>query len=349
MGKYIKVKYDEKACSFCGQMYTPKKADSMYCSKRCSTNASRVKRGIEPCIVRTKICKCCGQEFETDYKRRKYCYSCRPYKSDHHAHKPIKQFKCVICGKEYESSDYRRKTCGSKECLRKNQDKHRTRPKKIKKIKTPVEYEIRVCVICGKEFEVDKRRHNKTCSHECSMEYTKEKRRVYQRNREKRIANVLVDRDISLDTLRRRDNNKCWICGKETDPTDYKIINGTIVVGESYPSIDHLIPIARGGLHQWENVRLAHKGCNSQRGATLCEKVDELTREEARRFARKICKNKKEVVQFIDGVEYARYESTAEAARLNNFKDKSIQNACRGKGTWNNHRMYGFEWKYAEG
>ena len=81
----------------------------------------------------------------------------------------------------------------------------------------------------------------------------------------------------------------------------------------------------------------------------MCEKVDELTREEARQFARKICKNKKEVIQFINGVEYARYESTEEAARLNDFKSKSIQNACRGRGTstGNSHRMYGFEWEYA--
>lgn len=347
MRKYINVQHAKRACSFCGQMFTSKHSDCKYCSNRCKDNASKVRRGIEPSVFQKKICKCCGKEFETYYKRRENCYSCRSL-SDAHAHKPVKQFKCVICGKEFESSDCRRKTCGSDTCKKINRNKTRTRPR-TRPVKLPVEYEIRVCVICGKEFEVDKRLHNKTCSHECSKEYAKEKRKIYHRNREKRIASVLVDRDISLDTLRRRDNNKCWICGREIDPTDYKIINGTIVVGDNYPSIDHLLPIARGGLHQWENIRLAHKGCNSQRGATLCEKVDELTREEARQFARKICKNKKEVIQFINGVEYARYESTEEAARLNDFKSKSIQNACRGRGTGtgNSHRMYGFEWEYA--
>lgn len=308
MGKYIKVQHAERACSFCGQMFTPKKLNCNYCSDRCRNNASKVRRGIEPSVFRKKVCKCCGQEFETQYKRKIYC---------------------------------------SKKCKAKASYIPKPRVIKPKTIKPPVEYEIRACVICGNEFEVDKRLSNKTCSRECSRELTKQHRRTGHRNREKRIAKVLVDRDISLETLRRRDNNICWICGKETNPTDYKTINGTIVVGDNYPSIDHLLPIARGGLHQWENIRLAHKGCNQQRGATLCDKVDELTREEARRFARKICKNKKEVIQFINGVEYARYESTREAARLNNFKDKSIQNACRGEGTGDNHRMYGFEWEYA--
>lgn len=215
-----------------------------------------------------------------------------------------------------------------------------------------IQYEKRVCVICGKEFKVDKRLSNKTCSHECSVTNKKKRENAKatrrKQNRRAEMLGVLVDRDINLETLRRRDNNVCWICGKETDPTDYKTINGTIIVGESYPSIDHLLPLARGGKHEWGNVGLAHKGCNSQRGATLCVRVDELTREEARRFARERCKNKKEVIQFIDGVEYARYESTAEAARRNNFKDKCIQNACRGKGTTGNHRYKNFEWIYAK-
>lgn len=309
MKEIVYTKHVEKACSFCGQMFTPKYERAQYCSKVCSGNASKVRRGIDPVLTHKKICKGCGEEFETRYKRKVFC--CRRCKDKNRGYVP------------------------------------KPRTVKPKKVTPPVEYETRACVICGKEFEVDKRRLDKTCSHECSKENAREKQRICHRNREKRIASVLVDRDISLETLRRRDNNVCWICGKETDPTDYKIVNGTTVVGDSYPSIDHLLPIARGGLHQWENIRLAHKGCNQQRGATLCDKVDELTREEARRFAREISPNKKEVIQFIDGVEYARYESTREAARLNNFKDKSIQNACRGEGTGDNHRMYGFEWEYA--
>lgn len=311
MEKYIKVLHSEKECNFCGQTFTPHNARGVYCSKRCKDNASKIRRNIAPVLVETKVCKECGKEFETQYKKKEFC-----------------------C-----------KRCADKARCRRNYIP-KPRPKKIT---PPIQYEARTCVICGNEFEVNKKRSDKTCSKECSKALEREHRRVWNRNREKRIASVLVDRDISLETLKRRDNNICWICGEETHDDDYVVVNGTIVVGDTYPSIDHLVPIARGGLHKWENIRLAHKGCNQKRGATLCDKVNELTREEARKFAREISNNKKEVIQFVNGVEYARYSSTREAAEQNGFKDKSIQNACRGKINTKsiNHRMYGYEWKYA--
>jgi 5-methylcytosine-specific restriction endonuclease McrA len=30
-------------------------------------------------------------------------------------------------------------------------------------------------------------------------------------------------------------------------------------------SIDHIVPIARGGEHEWDNVQPAHLGCNIQK------------------------------------------------------------------------------------
>lgn len=32
--------------------------------------------------------------------------------------------------------------------------------------------------------------------------------------------------------------------------------------GPKYPSIDHIIPISKGGAHTWENVQVAHFECN---------------------------------------------------------------------------------------
>lgn len=312
MDNYIETKHAPKACSFCGQLFTPKRVNGIYCSKQCKDNASKVRRNIEPVLIQKKICLGCGKEFETQFTRKEYC-----------------------C-----------KSCVNRASWKRN---YVPKPRiiKPKKEKPPVEFETRTCVICNKMFEVNRHCSNKTCSHDCSIKYKREIDRQRLKNREKRIARVLVDKDINLETLRRRDFDICWICGEKTNPYDYKIINGTIIVGETYPSIDHVLPLARGGMHQWENVRLAHKGCNQRRGATLCDKVDELTKEEARRYAREICQNKKEVIQFINGVEYARYESTVEAAKINGFKSKSIQEACKGGKTGHSHRMYGYEWKYS--
>ena len=39
--------------------------------------------------------------------------------------------------------------------------------------------------------------------------------------------------------------------------------NNTFIAGNKYPSVDHMIPIAKGGTHTWDNVQLAHRYCNS--------------------------------------------------------------------------------------
>jgi len=35
------------------------------------------------------------------------------------------------------------------------------------------------------------------------------------------------------------------------------------IVGLEYPSLDHVIPLSKGGEHSMSNARLAHTYCNS--------------------------------------------------------------------------------------
>lgn len=39
--------------------------------------------------------------------------------------------------------------------------------------------------------------------------------------------------------------------------------------GDNYPSVDHIVPLAKGGLHSWDNVQLAHFKCNTLKGARV--------------------------------------------------------------------------------
>ena len=73
----------------------------------------------------------------------------------------------------------------------------------------------------------------------------------------------MVDKDINLVDLFKKSNGVCYLCGKPCDTEDRREVNGTIICGDMYPSIDHVIPLARGGKHSWNNVRLAHRICNS--------------------------------------------------------------------------------------
>lgn len=56
----------------------------------------------------------------------------------------------------------------------------------------------------------------------------------------------------------------CYLCGGKVDINDYMITdNGVFIAGESYPSVDHVIALANGGLDSYENARIAHMKCNS--------------------------------------------------------------------------------------
>lgn len=88
-------------------------------------------------------------------------------------------------------------------------------------------------------------------------------RKVREIKRRHKISAAMVDHDITIQKLFQRDNGICYLCGKMCDWDDKEIRNETIVCGNQYPSIDHVIPLANGGLHSWDNVKLAHRICNS--------------------------------------------------------------------------------------
>lgn len=67
------------------------------------------------------------------------------------------------------------------------------------------------------------------------------------------------DNTITLKALIVRDNGVCQICGMPTDDND--IANGHI--GRMYPTLDHIIPLSKGGSHTWGNIQLAHMCCNA--------------------------------------------------------------------------------------
>lgn len=73
---------------------------------------------------------------------------------------------------------------------------------------------------------------------------------------------VEYDANVTLERVIKRDGGICQLCGKPVDTTS---------AGRArlyYPSIDHIIPLSKGGGHTWNNVQLAHMICNSRKGAT---------------------------------------------------------------------------------
>lgn len=130
---------------------------------------------------------------------------------------------------------------------------------------------IHVCKECGKPFTLRERRETNPwdysdkptfCSLACSHRYHGRKAKHRRREREHD-----GDCDLSLRELDERDNSTCYLCGYKTEWDDYRIDgSGNFIAGDLYPSMDHVAPIAKGGMHTQENLRIAHRLCNALKG-----------------------------------------------------------------------------------
>lgn len=104
----------------------------------------------------------------------------------------------------------------------------------------------------------------KTCHDEVVRIRDRARDSINQRLRESRAReNGKVDYSITLSKLIERDDHICQLCGRMVNEDDYVYVGDTFVAGNDYPSIDHIKPLSKGGVHQWNNIQLAHRLCNS--------------------------------------------------------------------------------------
>lgn len=139
------------------------------------------------------------------------------------------------------------------------------RVKRIKAFKC-VQSHIKTCKWCGNAFVAISGR-NVYCSEVCMIKA----RNSAHKDRRLRIINSrIVDDDITLEKLYERDKGKCYLCGCVCDWNDYIIrSDNTFIALGKYPSIEHVKPLSKGGLHSWKNIRLACRDCNSKKGDKL--------------------------------------------------------------------------------
>ena len=77
-----------------------------------------------------------------------------------------------------------------------------------------------------------------------------EKVEDHTRNRRARIRGAFVEK-VEIAKVRERDAGRCGICGEP--------------VARDEESLDHVVPLARGGEHSYANVQLAHLSCNKRK------------------------------------------------------------------------------------
>ena len=136
------------------------------------------------------------------------------------------------------------------------------------------------CKECEKKYEKNRDRNKKRVSAKRYRESHKaiekarlqrwkknnpEKYREYhtQKKLKNRCTVPYFDNDITLEKLYNLADGVCALCGGICDYEDYIFKGKYFIAGNKYPSIDHIVPLSKGGSHTWDNVQLAHKQCNS--------------------------------------------------------------------------------------
>ena len=248
IGGYLDMTTEVKfKCNICGGIF--ERTPSKMCDKK-SEGQCPICKLKEP-----RICPKCGANHINKHKKG-YCEECADIASNGYG------LTCLHCGKDFVSKNCDKKTC-SYECMLEYGKSER------EKLYNP---RIKQCKNCGVEFATECGKTNSMfCCEKCKRRYTNKTKRIYEKTiRIKRIIkNGNVDKGITLDRLIKRDKSMCHLCGGLVDINDYDTNNnGYVICGDYYPSIDHVVPIAKGGTHSWENVKLAHRLCNSIKSDT---------------------------------------------------------------------------------
>jgi len=288
-------------CPVCEAGFSKTSSTSKYCSTQCRSAARR--KGF--------TCNRCGSHFHSEVKGRKLCDGCRqstcaapgcsltPLESKH-------RFKLGYCNPHYG----RFKSHGdplagnrSPSVLKALYHEDGTRTcSKCKERKPLADYYKdklatlgyrSYCKICQKKGitesyknDPEKKRSYQRHHRKVNLGDVREQDRArYERDKDKRISlvenqihirrarrnQVPFEAGITRTALRKRDGDQCAYCKVK--------MNFTRATGRKFSgtdaTIEHRLPLSRGGKHLWNNVVLACRDCNMSKNQKTEEEFAE--------------------------------------------------------------------------
>jgi hypothetical protein len=162
------------------------------------------------------------------------------------------QCQCQYCGSNFQGFRVGIKYCSPECASRANIERTRAEEVSTKAV-------LCTCIQCGAAFTshaVGRRARTKFCSAKCSaLWWTDFRRRARRAGR----AEPYARRDVF-----ERDEWRCKICGESIDKS--------LRFPDPYcATVDHVMPIAKGGPDCLSNVQAAHLRCNSRKFTTVKE------------------------------------------------------------------------------
>ena len=153
--------------------------------------------------------------------------------------------KCMDCGKRIASG--RRCTAHSDE-----------RKLQLLRLRTRVRWLLpKQCAQCGDEFNrFDAGWHCNSCK-KANVRQARALRKARKRGAGS------YESGIDHESVYDNSDGSCALCGaRVADPSVWWDWDGKAWMPMA-PTVDHIVPLARGGSHVWSNVQLAHNRCNT--------------------------------------------------------------------------------------
>jgi endogenous inhibitor of DNA gyrase (YacG/DUF329 family) len=243
-----------------------------------------------------RTCKVCGEEYAYVVKRHsnarvpycsEQCRSIAGTKRHQGAWDPAETIYCQWCGQETErwtltgtERSYCSKSCGQEHWKQRHPEKVKEWQRRQAKVqreqaKETYRQDPKACADCEREFPFEQRQRVR-CE-PCRVKHVRKQARDWHRQRydsdpeyrarvisaaqvrRGRIkTNGPVDRIKTMD-LFERDGWKCQHCSKKVSIEAYRSASNRAVIG-------HIVAIAAGGTHTWDNVLTLCHPCNRADG-----------------------------------------------------------------------------------
>ena len=122
-----------------------------------------------------------------------------------------------------------------------------------------------VCIACDRVHKIYRPfaywKLSGICSNECYELFKSDRKYVHAMRRRAELADINFDASVTRRKVFERSQGLCYICGVKT------LWSSDLVFESSLATVDHVIPISKGGNHEWDNVRNCCLGCNIRKGA----------------------------------------------------------------------------------
>ena len=211
-----------------------------------------------------KVCEWCGMAFRAECSSARFCsLTCANKangpKTAERNRRRRKTFSCslvwascLICGKQY----IRRGQLRACSAVCADEGRRRRRTVVDAKRKTPRQFKCEECGVAVETEYGDKRR--RFCSGECCSRHNSRVSKPNARAKRRLRKSAGFVASVSKSAIWKRDHGRCQLCGEKIDRR-HRAPHPLAL------SLDHIVPLSKGGTHEPANVQLAHFGCNSRK------------------------------------------------------------------------------------